>query len=81
MRIFHFIFAGALTIGTMAAPAVARDTQPQKGEDQAISSSCSAYQQAADGSWQRLPCKETSEPAQPQPRNKRMTQGAERITR
>lgn len=78
MRITHLIFAGALTISAvLTAPAVARNSETQKGEDKATSSSCSAYQQAADGSWERLPCKETGERAQPQTRNKRMTQGAE----
>jgi hypothetical protein len=77
MRIAHLVFAGALAISAMlTAPAVARKTEPQKGEDKTASSSCSAYQQAADGSWEHLPCKETGERAQPQTQHKPVAQGA-----
>ncbi|MET4261729.1 hypothetical protein ABIC09_006700 [Bradyrhizobium sp. S3.12.5] len=80
MRIAHLVFAGALAAGAvLTAPAVAKNSDAQKGEDKAISSSssCSAYQQAADGSWEQLPCKETGERAQPQTQHKPMTQGAD----
>lgn len=74
MRIAHLIFAGALAAGAMlAAPAVAKKSDAQKGEDKPASSSCSAYQQAADGSWEQLPCKETGERAQPQTQHKSVT--------
>ncbi|QQN61239.1 hypothetical protein JIR23_16300 [Bradyrhizobium diazoefficiens] len=78
MRIVHLVFAGALVASAaLAAPVLAKNSDAQKGEDKATSSSCSAYQQAADGSWEQLPCKETGERAQPQTRHKRVTQGAE----
>ena len=78
MRIAHLVFAGALAISpVLMAPAVAKNTDAQKGEDKATSSSCSAYQQAADGSWEQLPCKETGERAQPQTQHPPMTQGAD----
>lgn len=74
MRIAHLIFAGALAAGAMlAAPAVAKKSDAQKGEDKPASSSCSAYQQAADGSWEQLPCKETGDRAQPQTQHKSVT--------
>lgn len=74
MRIAHLIFAGALAAGAMlAAPAVAKKSDAQKSEDKPASSSCSAYQQAADGSWEQLPCKETGERAQPQTQHKSVT--------
>ena len=76
MRITHLVFAGALTASAvLAAPALAKNAQ--KGEDKAASSSCSAYQQAADGSWEQLPCKETGERAQPQTQHKPVTQGTD----
>lgn len=78
MRIPHLVFAGALAVSAMlAAPALARNADAQKGEEKAASSSCSAYQQAADGSWEQLPCKETGERAQPQTQHKPVQQGAE----
>ncbi|MET4799225.1 hypothetical protein [Bradyrhizobium sp. LB11.1] len=78
MRIAHLIFAGAVAAtAALAAPALAKNADAQKGEDKATSSSCSAYQQAADGSWEQLPCKETGERAQPQTQHKPVTQGAE----
>lgn len=82
MRIAHLVFAGALAAGTvLAAPAVAKNNDAQKSEDKPASSSCSAYQQAADGSWEQLPCKETGERAQPQTQHKSMTQGADQSER
>lgn len=79
MRIAHLVFAGALAASTaLAAPTVAKNSDAQKGEDKAASSSCSAYQQAADGSWEQLPCKETGERSQTQTQHKPVTQGADR---
>jgi len=79
MRIAHLVFAAALAASTaMAAPAFARNNDAQKGEDKSISSStCSAYQQAADGSWEQLPCKETGERGQPQTQQKSGRQGTD----
>ncbi|SFI53456.1 hypothetical protein [Bradyrhizobium sp. Gha] len=78
MRITHLVFAGALTASAvLAAPALAKNVNAQKGEDKAASSSCSAYQQAADGSWEQLPCKETGERAQSQTQHKPATAGTD----
>ena len=78
MRNAYFLFAGALAISAaLIAPAVARNNETQKGDDKSTSSSCSAYQQAADGSWEQLPCKETGERAQPQTQHRPVQQGAE----
>ena len=78
MRIAHVIFAAALaTSAALAAPALAKNSNAQKGEDKsASSSSCSAYQQAPDGSWEQLPCKETGERGQPQTQHKSGSQGS-----
>lgn len=72
MRIAHLVFAATLAASAMlAAPALAKNSDAQKGEDKsATSSSCSAYQQAPDGSWEQLPCKETGERGQPQTQHK-----------
>jgi hypothetical protein len=78
MRITHLVVAGTLVAGAaLAAPALAKNSDTQKGEDKTNSSSCSAYQQAEDGSWEQLPCKETGERAQPQTQHKPLTQGAD----
>jgi hypothetical protein len=78
MRIAHLFFAGALATGAaLADPAFARNADAQKGEDKPASSSCSAYQQGPDGSWEQLPCKETGERAQPQTQHRPVQQGAE----
>ncbi|TQF37481.1 hypothetical protein UNPF46_19000 [Bradyrhizobium sp. UNPF46] len=73
MRIAHLVFTAALAASAaLATPAQAKNTGAQKDEDKssASSSSCSAYQQAPDGSWEPLPCKETGERAQPQTQHK-----------
>jgi hypothetical protein len=84
MRIAHLVVAASLAVSAaLAAPALARnaDTQ-QKGEDKPTSSSsCSAYQQAPDGSWEQLPCKETSEHGQPQTQHRAPGHGTDREER
>ena len=78
MRITRFVFAGALaTSAVLTAPALARNSETQKGDDKSASSSCSAYQQAPDGSWEQLPCKDTGERGQPQTQHKSGAQGAD----
>ncbi|WP_426609153.1 hypothetical protein [Bradyrhizobium sp. McL0616] len=77
MRIVHLVVAGALAASTMLAlPALAKNSDAQKGDDKSATSSCSAYQQAPGGSWEQLPCKETGEREQPQTQHKPTTQGA-----
>jgi len=79
MRMAHLVFAGALAASfVLTAPALARNSNTQKDEDKSTSSlSCSAYQQAPDGSWQQLPCKETGERSQPQTQQKSGTQSSD----
>jgi hypothetical protein len=57
MQITRMIFAGSLAafVATMA-PALAKNAQTPKTDEQASSSSCHAYQQAPDGTWTALPC-------------------------
>ncbi len=79
MRIAHLVFAGALAASAvLTGPAQARNSDAQKGADKSTeSSSCSAYQQAPDGSWEQLPCKETGERSQPQTQHKSGAQGTD----
>ena len=67
MRIKRAIFVGSIaTLAAMTAPALAKHSNAQKTDDKSTSS-CHAYQQAADGSWTQLPCQEMGSPqAQPQ---------------
>ncbi|MGY3452921.1 hypothetical protein [Bradyrhizobium sp. USDA 4353] len=58
MRITPVIFVGSLAaLVATAAPALAKNSQTPRSDEQATASSpCRAYQQAADGSWKELPC-------------------------
>jgi len=59
MRIAKKIFVGSLAVlVSVAAPALAKNSDSQKTDDKPASSSCQAYQQAPDGSWTPLPCGE-----------------------
>ena len=60
MRIATLTFIGSVAaLAVAAAPALAKNTAPpQKTDDKSVSSSCHAYQMAADGSWTVLPCQE-----------------------
>lgn len=59
MRIAGVIFVGSVAALVLAGPAFAKQPDGQKPSDrQSTSSSCHAYQQAADGSWTQMPCEE-----------------------
>ncbi|MCP1833484.1 hypothetical protein J2R76_001819 [Bradyrhizobium sp. USDA 4532] len=63
MRIAKLVFAGSLAaIAAIATPALGKSTERQKADDKSTttttSSGCQAYQQAADGTWNQLPCGE-----------------------
>ncbi|MBB4382870.1 hypothetical protein GGD66_000490 [Bradyrhizobium sp. CIR48] len=83
MRMTHLMVAGLLAMSaTVAAPAQAKNSDAQKGEDKSTSSSsCSAYQQAPDGSWEQLPCKEAGERGQPQTQHRSPSRGPDREER
>ncbi len=52
-------FVGSVAaLAVMTAPALAKNSTPPKTDDSSTSSSCHAYQQAADGAWTQLPCQE-----------------------
>ncbi|TFV49925.1 hypothetical protein [Bradyrhizobium niftali] len=66
MRMIHFVFAGTLAAVTaLTAPVLAKNSDTEKAEGKSPSSTCSAYQQASDGTWEQLPCKETGDRSQP----------------
>ena len=79
MRIAYALFAGAVAM-LVATPVLARHSDA-KSEDKSASSTCSAYQQAADGSWTQLPCKETGERNQPQTQHRTPAQGTDQEER
>lgn len=63
MRIAKLVFAGSLAaIAAVAAPALAKSAERQKADEKSTattsSTNCQAYQQAADGTWNQLPCDE-----------------------
>ena len=74
MRIKRAIFGGSLAaLAAMTAPALAKNSTAQKTDDKSTSSSCHAYQQAADGSWTQLPCQELGSGSSGQPQHKSAT--------
>jgi hypothetical protein len=63
MRIAHLIFTGSVAaLAVLMTPVLAKNSGTQKIDDtsasSSASSSCHAYQQAPDGSWNPLPCQE-----------------------
>ena len=63
MRLGQAIFFGAAAaLLTLAAPTLAKNSNANshtaKTAEAPASTSCQAYQQAADGSWMQLPCQE-----------------------
>jgi hypothetical protein len=67
MRFGHAIMlASTAALLTLATPSLARNSDAQKTGEQPASSSCHAYQQAADGSWSQVPCQEMGPAGQTQ---------------
>jgi hypothetical protein len=74
MRLGQAIFfCSAAALLTLAAPTLARNSSAHshttKATEAPASSSCHAYQQAADGTWMQLPCQEMGSRARAQPRS------------
>jgi len=81
MRIAFVAFAGAITaIASTITPVLAKHSDAKLGEARE-SLSCSAYEQAPDGSWTQLPCNESGEhgstPHQVQTQHRHPVPGAE----
>jgi hypothetical protein len=82
MRIKRAIFVGSIaTLAAMTAPALAKHSNAQKTDDKSTSSSCHAYQQAADGSWTELPCQELGSGSGGQTQHKSATRNPDEETR
>jgi hypothetical protein len=71
MRIRHAIFASIVAaLASLTASALARNSEVKNSDvktpsEPSGSSSCSALQKTADGSWARSPCQELGSPQQP----------------
>ena len=81
MRIAHLIFTGSIAaLAMLTAPALAKNTSTHKIEDTTASSpassSCQAYQQAPDGSWNSLPCQEGGASSQAQTQHRSASQSS-----
>jgi hypothetical protein len=69
MRIRHAIFTGIVAaLASLTASALARNSEVKNSEvktpsEPSGSSSCSALQKTADGTWARSPCQELGSPA------------------
>lgn len=70
MRLGHAMFLGLVAaLLTLAAPTLARNSNHEhKASEAPVSSSCNAYQQAADGTWKQLSCQEM-DPRSAQPKS------------
>jgi hypothetical protein len=59
MRKASVILLGSIALlAVQSAPVLAKSSGAQKAEEKSASSGCTAYEQAADGSWTALPCQE-----------------------
>ncbi|MEO8317676.1 MAG: hypothetical protein ABI561_05065 [Bradyrhizobium sp.] len=63
---YALLLASTAGLLTLAAPTLARNSEPQKASEQPSSSPCHAYQQAADGSWTQVSCQEMGPTGQTQ---------------
>jgi hypothetical protein len=88
MRIAHLVFTGSIAaLAVLTVPALAKNTHSQKIDDTSTSSaapdssSCHAYQQAPDGSWNPLPCQQLGAPSHAQTQHKSASQGSDEETR
>ena len=67
------LFGSAAALLTLAAPTLAKNSSANshaaKAAEAPASTSCQAYQQAADGSWTQLPCQEMGSRTSTQPRS------------
>jgi hypothetical protein len=80
MQLKYAIFVGAMAaLASLAVPALARNSDAENTGEQPTSSSCSARQKTADGTWQQVPCQELG--ATKQTSRKSATRGTDEQTR
>jgi len=78
MRLGHAMFLGLMAaLLSLAAPTLARNSNQPKTSEAPASSSCRAYQQAADGTWTQLPCQEMGSRPAAQPKSASKNGGEE----
>ena len=59
MRKSAGILLGSIAVlSVLSAPVLAKSSGAQKPDDKSAASACSAYEQAPDGSWTPLQCRE-----------------------
>ena len=86
MRITHLIFTGSIAaLAVLTAPVLAKNSSTPKIDDtpasSSASSSCHAYQQAPDGSWNPLPCQEGGGAPQASTQHKSAARGSDEDAR
>jgi hypothetical protein len=85
MRIAPLIFTGSIAaLAVLTAPALAKNSNTQKIDDTSAapaSSTCHAYQQAPDGSWNPMPCQELGAPSQAQTQRRSAARGSDEDAR
>jgi len=70
MRSVSAIFLGSIAaVAVLTAPALAKNSQAQKADNESTSSSCNAYEQNPDGTWTQVPCQEIGSGSKAQPRS------------
>jgi hypothetical protein len=80
MRFAQMIFFGSIAAAAvLTTPALTKNPDAQKTGETWTSSPCQAYQQAPDGSWKPLPCREVGAGAQTQ--HKSATRSSDQETR
>lgn len=59
MRKSAGVLLGSIAVlSFLSAPVLAKSSGAQKADDKSAASACSAYEQAPDGSWTPLQCRE-----------------------
>ena len=69
MRIASILFAGSILLSLLVGPALAKSPDTHPAVETSSPSACNAYEQAADGSWTKLPCQEVGGNGQTQHRS------------
>ena len=76
MQFRHAIFVGAMAaLASLAVPALAKHPDAQKTSEPSTSSSCSARQKTADGTWTQIPCQELGSGGQTQHKSATRSEG------
>lgn len=61
MRVARLIIVSAIAAAAVTMPALAKNPESPKTDNESASSTCHAYRQAPDGSWTEEPCQEAGE--------------------